>query len=292
MSTSLRHSIDLFDERLYLVGSISYGGSDTVTRTNIASSTAPVTTQRAYNWPYTYSASYKVFEFLSVYVTQSRSFGRQYQRDINGNTLPDQVTTGRDGGFKLRFRDGKFTASFAFFDTETTNQAVFVGVTPQGVSYSAPAGTTRQKGAEGDISAAITDNWQLMATWYKGETKDVNGVRFANSYTGSWSAFTRYDFTVPALRGFSIGGGGSRINGRIVATSGVTFPVGYVVPRFITLDPEILVNVFATYKWRNWTFRANVENVLDKAFPMGAQNAWIVDPSAPRTLSLSVGMTF
>ena len=193
---------------------------------------------------------------------------------------------------KLRFRDGQITAYAAYFDTETTNQAVFGGITPGGVSYSVPVGTTKLKGWEGDITAALTPQWQVVATGFKGETKDISGLRLANSYTGSWSLFTRYDFTLPALKGLSVGGGGSVIDGRVVAPGGVTFPVGMRVPTFIELDPAVLVNAFAGYKYKQWVFRVNVENVLDKAFPMGAQNAWIVDPSAPRTFSFATTMKF
>lgn len=291
LNTNLRHSVDFYD-RVYLIGSLSYGGSETTTRTNIANPAAPVTSVRLFSWPYTLSVSVKLIESISIYASESHTSGRQFQRDINGNQLPDQKTIGRDAGLKFRFRDGQITAYVARFDTETTNQAVFGGITPGGVSYSVPVGTTRLKGWEGDITAAITENWQVVATGFKGETKDINGLRLANSYTGSWSLFTRYDFSRPALKGLSIGGGGSRIDGRIVAPGGVTFPVGERAPTFITLDPAILVNAFAGYKYNQWTFRLNVENVLDKAFPMGAQNAWIVDPSAPRTFSFSTALRF
>ncbi len=291
MSTNLRHSVDLYD-RVYLQGSLTYGGNETTTRTNIADPTAPVTSVRLFSWPYTLSVSLKVIESISLYASESHTSGRQFQRDINGNQLPDQTTVGRDVGLKFQFRQGQITAYVAAFDTETTNQAVFGGITPGGVSYSIPVGTTRLKGWEGDITAAITDHWQILVTGFKGETKDINGRPLANSYTGSWSLFTRYDFSQPALKGLSIGGGGSRVDGRIVARSGVTFPVGQTPPTFITLDPAILVNAFVGYRYKQWTFRLNVENVLDKAFPMGAQNAWIVDPSTPRTFSFSTTMRF
>ena len=50
-----------------------------------------------------------------------------------------------------------------------------------------------------------------------------------------------------------------------------------------------LLNLFGTYRINShWTVRGNIDNLLDEAYALGAQNAYFVDPSPPRTVSLSV----
>ena len=41
------------------------------------------------------------------------------------------------------------------------------------------------------------------------------------------------------------------------------------------------------YDMDTWC-RGNIDNVHDEAYALGAQNAYFVDPSPPRTVSLSV----
>jgi outer membrane receptor protein involved in Fe transport len=57
----------------------------------------------------------------------------------------------------------------------------------------------------------------------------------------------------------------------------------------IEMEPGNLLNLFGTYRINSrWTLRGNVDNLLDEAYALGAQNAYFVDPSPPRTVSLSV----
>jgi outer membrane receptor protein involved in Fe transport len=57
----------------------------------------------------------------------------------------------------------------------------------------------------------------------------------------------------------------------------------------IEMEPGNLLNLFGTYRINShWTLRGNIDNLLDEAYALGAQNAYFVDPSPPRTVSLSV----
>lgn len=85
-----------------------------------------------------------------------------------------------------------------------------------------------------------------------------------------------------------LGAGFSRISGRQVAIGAYTTGVVGQGP-LIEMDPGNLVNLFGTYRLNSrWTLRGNLDNILNEAYPLGAQNAFFVDPSPPRTLSLSV----
>lgn len=82
--------------------------------------------------------------------------------------------------------------------------------------------------------------------------------------------------------------GFSRISGRLAAIGAYVTGVAGQAP-LIEMEPGNLMNVFGTYRLNDtWTVRGNIDNVLDEAYALGAQNAYFVDPSPPRTVSLSV----
>ena len=130
-------------------------------------------------------------------------------------------------------------------------------------------------------------------TGYSGTVKDQNGATVNNTYKNLYSFFTRYDFTSGSLKGVSVGGGASKTGGSIFTSlGGYTFPTG-VTPGPITLESVWNANLFISYKYnKHWTFRLNVENVLDKAFALGAQTPIFVDPSPPRTFQFSTSYKF
>ena len=95
------------------------------------------------------------------------------------------------------------------------------------------------------------------------------------------------------MKGVSIGGGASKTGGNYFATPGsYTFPTG-VTPAPITLESVWNANLFVSYQYdKHWTFRLNIENVLDKAFAMGAQTPLFADLSPPRTFQFSTSYKF
>ena len=107
------------------------------------------------------------------------------------------------------------------------------------------------------------------------------------------SCFTRYEFRRGRAEGLTIGGGGSKTNGNIfTAASSIIDERGAPVST-ITLESVWNLNMFASYKVnQHWTIRLNVENVLDKAFALGAQHPRLVDPSPPRTFQLTTSYKF
>ncbi len=119
------------------------------------------------------------------------------------------------------------------------------------------------------------------------------GAKVNNTYDNLYSFFTRYEFREGSVKGLSIGGGASKTGGNYFATpGGYIFPTG-VTPAPITLESVWNMNLFASYVVnKNWTVRVNVENVLDKAFALGAQTPIYVDPSPPRTFTFGATYKF
>ncbi|MEO6876363.1 MAG: hypothetical protein ABI222_16220, partial [Opitutaceae bacterium] len=61
----------------------------------------------------------------------------------------------------------------------------------------------------------------------------------------------------------------------------------------IRVETSEELSLFASYRLnQHWLFRVNVDNVLNKAYVLGAQGAAFVDPSLPRTFSFSTVYRF
>ncbi len=232
----------------------------------------------------------KEIAFFGLDSTTFQPQGNSNTRDINGVLLPVQVGKGKEYGVKTALFEGKLSATISYYSMELTNGAVLQsGLSPvTGIGFFLPLGLQKQKGWDGTIAYSPIPEWQIMVTGYKGTVKDQGGATVNNTYSSLYSFFTRYDFGAGSWKGVSIGGGASKTGGNYFSTPGsYVFPVGEA-PHPITLESVWNASVFASYKFdKNWTFRLNVENVLDKAFAMGAQSVLFVDPSPPRNFRIS-----
>jgi iron complex outermembrane recepter protein len=295
-----QHQAEVIQDRLILVGGLSYA----MLQINDVPSVVARTTAggtRIVNFEenlHRYGIVLNVTKEIALYALDSTTFSPQNNsntRDINGVLLPAMVGEGTEFGIKTALMGGKFSATLSFFDMSLTNVAVLQGgLSPvTGQPFFTAAGSQTQKGWDATLSYAPTPNWQIIATAYDGEVNDQNGAKLNNTYDTLYSFFSRYEFGEGSLKGFSIGGGGSKTGGNYFVTPGsYVFPVG-VTPGPITLESVWNANIFASYKYgKNWTFRLNIENVLDKTFALGAQTPLFVDMSPPRTFQFSTSYKF
>ena len=290
-----QHQIALIPDRLIIVGGVSKA---TLQINDVPAITARTTAggTRIVNFDQTLHRvgvvvnATKDIAFFALDSTTFAPQGNSNTRDINGVLLPAQVGKGKEYGIKTALFDGKLSATVSFFDMQLTNVAVLQGgLSPvTGLQYFIAAGLQKQKGWDATLAFALTKNWQVLVTGFDGTVKDQNGATINNTYKDLYSFFTRYDFTDGGLKGWSIGGGGSKTGGNIFTSlGGYTLPTGNTQTS-ITLESVWNVNAFVSYKFdKHWSFRLNVTNVLDKAFALGAQTPIFVDPSPPRTFQLS-----
>ncbi len=246
-----------------------------------------------------YGVVFNPIKDVALYVLDSTTFapqGNSNTRDVNGILLPAQVGKGQEFGLKTSLFGGRLSTTLSYFDIELTNVAVLQGglspITQQ--PFFAAAGVQYQKGWDGNISWAPIPEWQIIATAYRGTVEDQTGAKVNNTYDSLYSFFTRYEFNEGALKGVSIGGGASKTGGNYFSTQGASYiyPTG-VTPAPIVLESVWNMNMFVGYVVnKNWTVRVNIENVLDKAFAMGAQTPLFVDPSPPRTFTFAATYKF
>ena len=294
-----QHQATLIPDRLILVAGVSaatlqINDVPAITARNTAGGTRIVSFDEELHRLGVVINATKEIAFFGLDSTTFAPQANSNTRDINGALLPAQVGKGKEFGVKTALFDGRLSATVSYFDMELTNVAVLQGLVPAtGQSYFIAAGLQKQKGWDGTVAYSPIPEWQIIVTAYKGTVKDQNGAKINNTYDSLYSFFTRYDFSSGSLKGLSFGGGASKTGGNYFAAQGnITYPVG------VTAHPIILESVwnataFVAYRYdRNWTFRLNVDNVLDKAFALGAQTPLLVDPSPPRTFKFSTTYRF
>ena len=280
---------------LTLVVGLNFQKIETNNVTNI--SVVPPTATITYGGDHLhrYGVVFHPMKNISLYALESTTFSPPAGRDQNFNLLPNVVGKGQEVGIKTALLDGRVSSTLSFFKLVQTNQAVFGGNLPNGVTFQIPIGSTTQKGIDGDISISPLPGLEFIVAGYAGEVTDQTGNQVSGTYKSSISLFSRYDFGQQGpLKGLGIGGGFVTVGGRTVATGGATGLLNLPGnPAFIRIDGGHLVNVFASYKYdRHWSFRLNVNNVLDDYYPLGLQGPIAADPSPPRTFALSISYKF
>jgi iron complex outermembrane receptor protein len=290
----------LIPDRLILVGGITNASLQINDVPAIAARTAAGGT-RVVNydeWLHRYGVVFNVTKDVALYALQSTTFspqGNSNTRDINGVLLPAQDGKGTEFGAKTALMNGKLSLTLSYFDMDLTNVAILSGVLSPvtGIAYFTATGVQKQKGWDGALAFSPIPEWQIIVTGYSGTVKDQAGVTVNNSYKNLYSFFTRYDFRTGSLKGVSIGGGASKTGGNIFTAVGNYTAADGTRPASITLEAVWNANMFVSYRYnKNWDFRLNVVNVLDKAFALGAQTPLFVDASPPRTFMFTTTYKF
>jgi outer membrane receptor for ferric coprogen and ferric-rhodotorulic acid len=290
-----QQNIDIIKDRVTLVGGLSRYSNETSNVSNIALRPVAATILRANATVHRVGAVVHITKEITVYAMQGTNQLPPTTAVLqNGNVVAPANGKGEEVGLKINLWDGKISGEVAAFKLETSGLTVFGGTLPPelgGGPYVLPVGSLTQKGFDGDIALHVTPQWQFVGSFYSGTVKDQAGLPIDDSYTGSWSAFTKYG--ISAVRGLSIGGGISRVTGRVVSTGSVTYPVGVPKPLFINVKPGLPVELFVNYSPnRNWALRLQVDNALDSLYAVGLNAAYLIDTSLPRTFTVSAKYTF
>lgn len=206
----------------------------------------------------------------------------------SGLLPPNQLSTNNELGLKWNLLGGRLSGEAAWFKLVTTNGLnEDAGSFPNGLTYTAVIGSLTLEGVDGDATFSPLPGWQIIGSWYAGHQVDPFNHPVPFSFDNSWGAFTRYEFEKTGLfKGLSIGGGVARVGGRWMPTGGITL-AGVNLPTNYVLQTGTSVNAFAAYQLdRHWLFRVTCDNILNQAYPLGAQASFLADPSPPTTFIL------
>ena len=290
-----QQSLDLVRDKLTLVGGLASYSNETTSVANIALRPATATVLRANADVYRFGVVFHPTKDTTIYAMEGTNQLPPTTAVLqSGNVVPPAEGKGQEVGVKVNLLDGRITLQVSAFKLVTSGLTVFGGTLPPalgGGPFVLPVGQLTQKGFDGDIQLQLTKEWQLIGSFYSGTVKNQNDLPVDDSYTGSWSVFTRYD--VPAFKGLTFGGGVSRVTGRVVSTGLVTYPTGVTRPLFIDVEPGLPVQLFANYSpSKQWSVRLQVENALDSTYAVGLNAAYLIDTSLPRSFTLSARYRF
>jgi len=303
----LMQTIDIIPNWLTVVGGYTDSKIETVTDTNLASGLPYTSTDaNGHDLLHRYAAIGHLTKALSVYATESTTYSPGV--GVNYANQPDAPVQGKsdEAGIKVNYWDDKLSFTAAIYKMALTNQtilAAYPALNPEGLNYYIPIGNTNSHGVDGTMTILPTPGLQMVLTGYMGTVHDSNGNPIPATVENSWSAFGRYDFqgagAPSAFNGLAVGGGANKAGGKWFTMSGLTLPGGAPLPvnssgnSIFKLHQDVLLDMFVEYRLdRHWMFRVNCENVLDKAFAIGAQGVGLVDPVDPRTFSFESAYKF
>lgn len=234
-----------------------------------------------------YGVLYKLTPGLSIFGSYAESFvpGTQLLNNPDGSVTPAAPShgAGHDIGLKAELLDGRVSGTVSFFDIRNQNIVNDLAVTDASGAvkiFNVQSGEQRSRGVELDVTAKLTDTWQVYASYSLMDARiteftghddailaqdpgslDAAGLanyknvqRFHHaplqmSAPRLANLWMRYDFTQDGLKGLHVGGG-----------------VNYVYDQTILSDgPEsshqtyTLVNAMVGYDWKLRGQRMGVE---------------------------------
>jgi iron complex outermembrane recepter protein len=296
----LQQNVEVIRNRLTLVGSLSQYNQfqESTNRPFVAPASITGTITRAADLLHRVGFVFMITKDLGIYGLESESITPQSARLFDGSFAEPQQGVGRELGFKTNFLDGRISATVGVFDIELSNVAINSGlISPiSGLTYFNLIGSTTQRGADITLFVKPTPNWQVTFNAYKGKVEDQRGLSgIPNTFEGSWSVYTRYQFTSEALKKFAIGGGSNRAHNRYITGSSMRLRDGSPPPSngtpgvassFLIKDGT-MTQMFIDYNpSRKWSVKLHVNNLFDEFFVVGHQHAAAIDPTAPRTTQI------
>lgn len=147
----------------------------------------------------------------TAYAGYSETFVVQSQLDINKQLLDPRTGKQVEVGLKGEFLDKRLQAHAAIFRIIDEDRAI-ADSRLAGAFFA--GGKVRSQGFEAEVSGQVQPGWDVLAGYAYNDTLYLRapvaqqGQVFSPvTPRHSVNVFTRYAFTSPALRGFSIGGG-------------------------------------------------------------------------------------
>lgn len=286
-----QQNVEVVKDHLFLVGGYSKFTDETGNITNITSTAATIVGVNANLHRFGVVAQF-FDKKVALYAMQANTQLPPSPTAIlaDGSSVPGAVGNGKEAGVKLSLFDGKINTTLSVFDLETSGLAVFGGVLPDGRSFNVLLGVTRAKGFDGDITVGLAKNFELIGSFYSGKVTNQAGQPVDDAYKSTIGVVGKYSFKDGTAKGLSVGAGGYRTAGRVTATGALTYAGK---PAFITNKSEPIVKLFANYTLnKNWSFKFELENLLDNLSPLAINSATLIETNIGRSFTFHAGYSF
>ena len=246
---------------------------------------------------------YDVNSYISPYASWSQSIKPQTNiaYDVNGNsTFPPESGEQVEAGIKFDTPEKNLNITLAVYEINRTNVVVASGTNftvatgsaQVGQAISRLDGKQTSKGFEFETQWQPVPNWQLQTgvayskALITGSLTNPTsvGLDLANAPRVSGNFWTRYNFTDSELKGLGIGTGVIYV-GKAWAGDPTT-TVYYNLSGWSRVDSSVY------YKWKNYDFALNIQNLFDRRYIASAQSALTLNVGEQRKLTFSMGMHF
>lgn len=237
---------------------------------------------------------YKLADNHSTYISTSESFRPQFAFavDVAGRPLDPETGKQYEVGLKSTFYNEKLLTTFALYDIEKKNVAVFDNALFNATGQEAyfPGVRQRSRGFEFDASGNLTDQIKVIANYAytdtevlenKGDPTQV-GDPLGGVAQNSSRIWLTYDFNNSEL----LSGLGMGIGARYVGDSTAQFDTN------LNLDSYTVADLSLWYNWKNIRANLNAKNLFNKEYIVRSSDASIAHPGIPRSIFATVSILF
>lgn len=221
------------------------------------------------------SVMYRINDMFAPYISYSTSFMPVTDAGENGTLLNPEEGKQAEVGIKLQAFDQRLQGYVAYYDLTRKN----VTESDASGNFSIQTGEQVTKGFEAEIAAALTEQWNVAATYSYIPTAKITesvtaseiGKRSNHVPKNASSLSTQYYFS-PDQFGWNIGAG-IRYQDSRTAQRGTDF---------VYLPSYTLVDVNAGYEAKSWGAGLSIKNLFDKEYLAGTTpNAQLVNWGDP-----------
>ncbi|QRR02348.1 TonB-dependent receptor [Dyadobacter sandarakinus] len=240
-------------------------------------------------------AVYSVNSHINLYGTYTKGYNPQdatVQSDpLSGGPFDPIRSSLAEAGLKTEWLDSRLTANLSYYQIRQTN-TLYSANAADNPNLMQQIGEEQSKGVEVDVTGNILPNWNIIATYSHNEAKITDaGTRAAdqvlvnlqkpNAPKNQGSLWTKYTFTLPALRGLGLGLGGNFVTERNLSINSAQTIPGYT-----------LLNGAVYYKIDKFQFQVNLNNLTNKTYWVGGYDYLRLFPGSPRNFMVTVSYTF
>lgn len=304
----INQKVELFDDRLILTVGATNVTFNGVYGNKLSAATPTAVAGQMYAGEgsantVSYGAVVKPIENLSIYYGHSENAVPQtnFQQVTEGRAPRISEGTQDEFGVKVQLLDKRLLMSVSYYEIDQTGYSLAnpanLTSPPPPVLLPALILTRIAKGWEYQITAGLTKNLTLIASYADTKNRDPNGIPFRSSAEELGAIFLRYAFKDGTLDGLAIGVGANYM-GKRAGDVGSGYTSASTPDNLIPNQPsfylpaQTLMDMNVTYARGDWEYRLAVANLLDEEnYPAsGARNTVVV--GNPRNISGSVTWKF
>lgn len=232
------------------------------------------------------SVMYRINDMFAPYISYATSFMPVTDSGENGSLLDPEEGKQAEVGVKFQGLNQRLQGYVAYYDLTRQN----VTETDASGNFSIQTGEQVTKGFETELSAALTDQWNLTTTYSYIPTAEITeseiasdiGNRMNHVPKHAASLSTQY-FFADEQQGWNVGAS-ANYQGERTAQRGTDY---------VPLSSYTLYDVSAGYEAKNWGAKFSVKNLFDKEYLVGTTpNAQLVNWGDPRTFRFSLNFKY